>query len=87
MIRRLDFEREKKMPSEKTANGNISTQEYSDSMREYLEKGKNLALSMNNRGPIRRQTNGMLHPSILDAFNEYGFYISKNCTNMFESGI
>ncbi len=66
------------MPSEKTANGNISTQEYSDSMREYLEKGKNLALSMNNRGPIRRQTNGMLHPNILDAFNEYGFYIFEN---------
>ena len=47
-------------------------------MKEYLEKGKNLALSMNNRGPIRRQTNGMLHPNILDAFNEYGFYIFEN---------
>ena len=66
------------MPPEKTANGNISTQEYSDSMNEYLEKGKNLALSMNNRGPIRRQANGMLHPNILDAFNEYGFYIFEN---------
>ena len=66
------------MPPEKTANGNISTQEYSDSMKEYLEKGKNLALSMNNRGPIRRQANGMLHPNILDAFNEYGFYIFEN---------
>ena len=67
------------MPSEKTANGNISTQEYSDSMKEYLEKGKNLALNINNRGPIRRQTNGMLHPNILDAFNEYGFIYLKMC--------
>ena len=57
------------MPSEKTANGNISTQEYSDSIKGYLEKGKNLALSMNNRGPIRRQTNGNLHPNILDSFD------------------
>ena len=66
------------MKLEKALSGDISTQEYSANMKDYLETGKNLALRLNNRGPIRRDAKGKLHADILNSFNKYGFYIFEN---------
>ena len=66
------------MQSQKAPRGDISTQEYSANMKDYLETGKNLAISLNNRGPIRRAANGKLHSDILNSFKKYGFYIFEN---------
>ncbi len=44
-------------------------------MREYLELGQRAALDLDNRGPIRFDTNGGLDPSIREAYSRYGFYV------------
>ena len=69
---------ESKMPPQKAPRGDISTQEYSANMKDYLETGKALAISLNNRGPVRRAANGKLHSDILNSFKKYGFYIFEN---------
>ena len=66
------------MQSQKAPRGDISTQEYSANMKDYLETGKTLAIRLNNRGPVRRAANGKLHSDILNSFKKYGFYIFEN---------
>lgn len=46
-----------------------------EAMREYLELGQRAALDLDNRGPIRFDTNGGLDPSIREAYSRYGFYV------------
>lgn len=48
---------------------------HADAMREYLELGQRAALDLDNRGPIRFDTNGGLDPSIREAYSRYGFYV------------
>jgi ectoine hydroxylase-related dioxygenase (phytanoyl-CoA dioxygenase family) len=47
-------------------------------MRAYLIDGEKRALALDNRGPIQYDDNGNIHPSILDAYARYGFYIFEN---------
>lgn len=49
--------------------------EHQAAMAAYLEDGTRRALAMNNRGPIRYTTDGVLHPEILQAYAEHGFYV------------
>lgn len=49
--------------------------EDSDAMRQYLIEGEKSARSIDNRGPIRFESNGDLASDILEAYSEYGFYI------------
>jgi len=49
-----------------------------EAMREYLELGQRAALDLDNRGPIRFDTNGGLDPSIREAYSRYGFYVFTN---------
>lgn len=44
-------------------------------MRGYLAEGAERASSLGNRGPIRFLADGSLHPEILDAYWEQGFYV------------
>jgi ectoine hydroxylase-related dioxygenase (phytanoyl-CoA dioxygenase family) len=44
-------------------------------MQAYFRDGERRALALNNRGPIRFTSTGELHPEILDAFKETGFYV------------
>jgi hypothetical protein len=48
-----------------------------DAMRDYLLNGQEKAQKMNNRGPVVFDENGRLDSKILEAYSEYGFYISK----------
>lgn len=45
---------------------------------DYFAAGEAAALAMNNRGPIRYADDGSLHPDILDAYWEHGFYVFEN---------
>ena len=44
-------------------------------MAEYARAGVERALGLGNRGPVRCDSGGRLHPEILDAFSEHGFYV------------
>lgn len=41
----------------------------------YFAEGRRRALALNNRGPIRYDASGSIHPEILDAYWEHGFYV------------
>lgn len=47
----------------------------SEAMRHYLLEGERNALALNNRGPIRFDSEGRLAQDILDVYSRYGFYI------------
>lgn len=49
-----------------------------DAMREYLIRGEQAALQLENRGPIRFDENGRLAEDILAAYSHYGFYVFEN---------
>ena len=46
-----------------------------DAMRDYLIEGQEAAKKIPNRGPIRFDDEGQLHPDIRAAYSDYGFYI------------
>lgn len=49
-----------------------------DAVRDYLTQGQARALALPNRGPLRFNSDGNIHPDILAAYAEYGFYIFEN---------
>ena len=52
-----------------------SAAEHYDELTEYVERGSSAALALSNRGPIRYDQNGKLHPDILAAYWTHGFYV------------
>ncbi len=44
-------------------------------MRAYLAEGERRAFALGNRGPIRRDAAGRIHPQILEAYWRTGFYV------------
>ncbi|MGY9082344.1 MAG: phytanoyl-CoA dioxygenase family protein [Acidimicrobiales bacterium] len=48
------------------------------STKDYYATGQEAALAMNNRGPIRFAADGAVHPDILAAYWEHGFYVFEN---------
>ena len=52
-----------------------SAAEHYDELTEYVERGTSTALALSNRGPIRYDQNGKLHPDILAAYWTHGFYV------------
>lgn len=59
------------------AQDGLSAQEHAQVMAEYLEQGRQRALALPNRGPIRFDDSGRIHPDIVAAYWEYGFYVFK----------
>jgi ectoine hydroxylase-related dioxygenase (phytanoyl-CoA dioxygenase family) len=52
--------------------------EDADDVRQYLIEGQKRALDLPNRGPLRFNDKGKVHPDILEAYSTYGFYIFEN---------
>jgi len=50
----------------------------SAAMKAYLVNGQAKALALPNRGPIRFDKDGNIHPDILNAYSEFGFYIIED---------
>lgn len=49
--------------------------EDADAVRDYLTQGQTKALALPNRGALRFDEAGNIHPDILLAYSEYGFYV------------
>jgi hypothetical protein len=47
-------------------------------VRAYLHEGLRQAYAFGNRGPIRFEGDGNIHPEIVDAYSRYGFYVFEN---------
>lgn len=47
-------------------------------MQAYLEAGRQAAFALGNRGPIRYDADGKMHPEILEAYWRCGFYVFEN---------
>ena len=52
--------------------------EQEEAMRQYLIEGERKALALDNRGPIRFESDGRLCQDILDAYSRYGFYLFES---------
>ena len=50
----------------------------------YMHEGTRQALALPNRGPVRYDTDGRLHPDILAAYWHYGFYVFENVVSQSE---
>jgi len=46
-----------------------------DAVRAYMNEGQRRAYALDNRGPIRFDNDGNLHPDIRSAYSKYGFYV------------
>ncbi len=66
------------MVSRQFLNKDPSIAEYAASMAEYQREGVERLSSIDNRGPVVFDVNGMLDQPILDAYWEQGFYIFEN---------
>ena len=49
--------------------------EHQDAIVRYREEGTRRALAMKNRGPLTIDSNGDVDQAIVDAYNEFGFYV------------
>jgi hypothetical protein len=82
------------MSAEKTAMNALQTNterkptaaEFSASMTDYMEGGQRRGAAIGNRGPVRLDANGKLHPEILDAYWEQGFYVFEGVVEADEIG-
>ena len=54
---------------------NPTRAEHAASMSAYIAAGEKLAAKTGNRGSVRLDGNGNLHPEILAAFRDKGFYV------------
>jgi len=46
-----------------------------EAVKAYLVDGQARALALPNRGPLKFDENGNIHPDILNAYSEFGFYV------------
>lgn len=44
-------------------------------MQAYFKDGERRALALDNRGPLRYDANGGLHPDIVESYRRHGFYV------------
>ena len=51
----------------------------------YREEGTRRALAMKNRGPLSIDENGKVSQEILDAYNEFGFYVFEGVISKAEA--
>jgi hypothetical protein len=57
------------------ATRELTRAEHAAAMADYVRDGERRAREIGNRGPVRFDAEGRLHPDILDAYWEHGFYV------------
>ena len=55
--------------------GVLTREEHAAGMADYLRDGERRARELGNRGPVRFDADGKLHPDIVAAYWEHGFYV------------
>jgi len=58
-----------------TELGSVSAAQHAASMASYVHAGCARAAQLGNRGPLRFDASGGLHPDILAAYREHGYYV------------
>lgn len=58
-----------------TMASELTRAEHAAAMADYLRRGEERAKQLGNRGPVRFDAQGKLHPDILAAYWEHGFYV------------
>ncbi len=53
-------------------------------LEDYIQAGSERALSLGNRGPMRYDENGNVHPDILTAYWQHGFYVFEGMVSQEE---
>lgn len=53
----------------------VSAEQHAAEMREYIARGTERALALDNRGPIQLDADGRLAGDILEKYWQYGFYV------------
>ena len=56
----------------------VSAADHAATLRDYIEAGEARAYALGNRGPIRFDDDGNLHPDILASYWQHGFYVFTN---------
>ncbi len=56
----------------------LSAAQHAAEMADYIEAGRTRALALGNRGPLRLDDAGQLHPDILEAYWAHGFYVFED---------
>ncbi len=60
------------------SGGTLSAAVYGERMDRYASEGMARAQRIGSRGPVRFDEDGNIHPEILDAYWEHGFYVFEN---------
>jgi hypothetical protein len=55
-----------------------------NSSPDYYDEGRQRALQLGNRGPMRFKENGRLEDDILSAYHQFGFYVFTGVLNQQE---
>lgn len=59
----------------KAQSATLTAADHARIMQAYIKQGLERAMSLGNRGPIRFDADGKLHPAILEAYWRTGFYV------------
>jgi hypothetical protein len=62
----------------------LTEQAHAATMEDYTARGVKRGCQLDNRGPLRRDTSGNLHPDILSAYWDKGFYIFEGLVDAAE---
>ncbi|MGB0997172.1 MAG: hypothetical protein ACPGXJ_02755, partial [Pseudomonadales bacterium] len=62
----------------------MKASEYTSTQTDYVNEGVQRAQELGNRGPVRFDAAGNLHPDILEAYWRTGFYVFENLVDQAE---
>ena len=62
----------------------MKASEYTSTQTDYVNEGVQRAQELGNRGPVRFDAAGNLHPDILEAYWRTGFYVFENLVDQTE---
>ncbi len=61
-----------------TLETTLTVDEHRSAMDAYISEGKERALALGNRGPLHFDSDGNIHPDIMEAYWRCGFYVLEN---------
>ena len=70
--------------AERAPAGELSRDEHAAAMADFVAAGEARARALGNRGPVRYGDDGRLHPDILAAYWEHGFYVFEGVVDAAE---